>query len=368
MHSFLTFSVTALLSLSAFSAPAGEDNAKWPSSSEAVEFQWQDGHRILHPSVAYSASGEAMFAYSPAPRGNAIYGRNYEMILNNGSFEAVNITEHLVNRIRKTNAFSFEAWITRSSREEGQTGCIISLTGKDKESLFRVEQKKDELIFQVLAPEAPGRQEAPQAVSVKIPESQAFHVAACLGSGSALIYINGKLAHQWNYKGDFSGWTAGTTVFGADADQNNDWAGRLEGIAVYSRTLTAQEAAANSGFWAALVKTRPPADKVRLKGTLLQKSHSEPDKLGSYFRALGLFEYKVDEVLEGSFNEKSILVFHWTVMHRKTLPIDQRELNKSYEIVVEPFALHPELEPELQFDSIKWNYTDPVYYCVTEQQ
>ena len=82
---------------------------------------------------------------------------------------------------------------------------------------------------------------------------------------------------------------------------------------------------------------------------------------------MALFEHKVEEVLSGSYEEDRIYVNHWTVMDSKLLPMARRPLGKSYELLVEPLAAHPQLESELQFDTIDWDYGAAVYYDVSEQ-
>ncbi len=348
-------------------AAAAEPQRAWPQSREGLVFLWQNGNRVQSPAYALDAAGAPLQAYAPVPRGTALLGQHYEMVLGQGSYLAERVSEHLVKQVLEAKAFTFTAWVTPAKKARQELGHIVCCTGTDGAVNFAVAQKGEALLGVVKTAAGPPAGADGWVPLGPIAAGKGFHLAVSCGGGAIVAYRDGKEVHRAGSGGDVAGWQPGTLVFGDAPDEKSTWTGRLEGIAAYARSLGAEEIAADAAAWQGRVAARQPAPQVRIQGTLLQRSESEVDKLGAYFRALGLFEYKVDKVLAGTFADESIFVFHWTVMHRKLLPIASREVGKSYELSVEPFADHPELEPELQFDSLEWGFDKPVYYDVTEQ-
>lgn len=349
-------------------AAAAEPQRAWPQSREGLVFLWQNGNRVQSPAYALDAAGAPLQAYAPVPRGTALLGQHYEMVLGQGSYLAEQVSEHLVKQVLEAKAFTFMAWVTPAKTARQELGHIVCCTGTDGAVNFALAQKGEALLATVKTAGGPaaGGQDGWMSLG-PVAAGTGFHLAVVCGGGTIVAYRDGKEVHREASGGDVAGWRPGKLAFGDAPEGRSGWAGRLEGIALYARALGAAEIAEDAKFWQDRVAARPRAPQVRIQGTLLQRSESEVDKLGAYFRALGLCEYKVDKVLAGTFTDESIFVFHWTVMHRKLLPIADREVGKSYELLVEPFADHPELEPELQFDSLEWGFDKPVYYDVTEQ-
>jgi hypothetical protein len=350
-----------------FGARAAEPQRAWPTSREGLVFLWPNGNRVQSPAYALDAAGAPLQAYAPVPRGTALLGRHYEMVLGQGSYLAERVSEHLVKQVNEAQAFTFTAWVTPAQTARRELGHIVCCTGTDGAVNFAVAQKAETLLGAVKTAGGPPAGPDGWIPLGPIAAGKGFHLAVTCGGNAIVAYRDGKETQRAALGDDLAAWQPGKLVFGDAPDEKSPWTGRLEGLAIYARSLGAAEIAADAAAWQGRVAARQPAPQVRIQGTLLQRSESEVDKLGAYFRALGLFEYKVDKVLAGTFADESIFVFHWTVMHRKLLPIASREVGKSYELVVEPFADHPELEPELQFDSLEWGFDKPVYYDVTGQ-
>ncbi len=129
----------------------------------------------------------------------------------------------------------------------------------------------------------------------------------------------------------------GATWSGADP-----WRGRMEGIAVFPRALTAGEAAGEAAAIKALQAGRKPATTVRFQGTLVRQAKTSAlEDIRPYTRSLTAAEYKVEQVLAGEWNQPTITVLHWMIMDGKRLPIADRKLGTAVELSVEPLDGQP---------------------------
>ena len=76
------------------------------------------------------------------------------------------------------------------------------------------------------------------------------------------------------------------------------------------------------------------------------------EALDTYQRGLLGYLYKVEEVLEGSYEADKVVVIHWTIMDRVPLQGFPRRPGETYELVLEPYAAHRELVSERQWNDI----------------
>lgn len=341
----------------------------WPASREGLLFLWPNGNRMKSPCVALDAAGQAIYAYAPVARGQAVYGRNYEMVLRQGSFHAKGLGANLAKVVSQAKALSLEAYVTPSQTRPAALAQLISFSSGLQEFNFALAQKGDAFLLKLRTTAAPAATEPLDGWTTLFqrPEPGPFHLLISCGGGTLTAYVNGKPAHQSKFQGELTDWPARELVFGDGWEEKHPWAGRLEGIVLYARAVAADEAAKNAGCYLTLAAARSPVAAVRLRARLLHRSESKTN-IEPYFRALALFEYKVEKVLSGTYEKPTIFVNHWTVMQKKRLPLATRPLQEECELLLEPMEAHPELESELQQDSLEWNYDQPVYYDVTEQQ
>ncbi len=331
----------------------------WPADTNQLVFLWKNGDRVRSPSVAYDKTGTPLISYGPVARGNAIYGRHYEMLLRGGSFHANRLGDYLSAAVAKEKALSFEAFIVPPRKAPAAQGRIVSYTTASGETLFGLVQRDDKILLALKDTAA----QADWKPLMTLADTRPFHLAIRCASGEVIAWRDGKEAGRIQIEADFAGWKPGELVFGDSFAGGENWPGRLEGILLYSRGQSASEVQQDAIAYAALTSVRQPVPQVRFTGTLLRRSDSET-AIDPYFRALALFEYKVDKVLAGTFTGEKILVYTWTVMHKKLLPDAERPVGKPYEVVVEPFESQPQLECELQFDTFDRDFSLPVFYDV----
>jgi len=89
--------------------------------------------------------------------------------------------------------------------------------------------------------------------------------------------------------------------------------------------------------------------------------------IAPYRRALIVNRYEVEQVTEGRYAEKQIMVAHWAIRDGRVLPTAARAKTQSYRLVLEPFDEHLELEGQrLIMDSDEFHL--PLYYEIRDQK
>ena len=63
------------------------------------------------------------------------------------------------------------------------------------------------------------------------------------------------------------------------------------------------------------------------------------------------YTYEVEEITDGVYGHDQIVVKHWAILDRQFVDGLPREIGESYDLVLEPFEIHPELEGERQTDT-----------------
>jgi len=130
----------------------------------------------------------------------------------------------------------------------------------------------------------------------------------------------------------------------------------LKGLAIHTVALSDSDLQASASFWKetlseSLDKTPP---RVRLRAKLAETTGiPTAEGIDPYTRAMVAYVYEVEEVLEGSYSEKQILVCHWALMDRQPCSGFPRTVGDSFELIVEPLDLdahHPELEGQRVLD------------------
>jgi hypothetical protein len=138
---------------------------------------------------------------------------------------------------------------------------------------------------------------------------------------------------------------------------NNAWRGTFEYVATYNRFIEESEAAKNAAAVAAELAQRKPLPQIEVQATLIAKSKiPDPNQIRPYRNALIVNEYSVDKVLKGTYAGKTIRVAQWGMLDLKPTPLAAQEPGASVKLVLESFADHDELVPELISDTLEENF------------
>jgi hypothetical protein len=83
--------------------------------------------------------------------------------------------------------------------------------------------------------------------------------------------------------------------------------------------------------------------------------------MAPYLHALVVNEYSVDKVLNGAYAGKTIRVVQWGMLNLKPTPLAAQKPGTSVKLVLENFADHEELVPELISDTLKEDFDLKLY-------
>jgi hypothetical protein len=89
----------------------------------------------------------------------------------------------------------------------------------------------------------------------------------------------------------------------------------------------------------ASAQRKPPTDLVTVEATLTAMSRVPTLKdLSTYTAGLMAFEWKVDKVVSGKLDDKSILVYHWSYIDRKPQPAASWKTGEQRKLTLRPWA------------------------------
>ncbi len=352
--------------------PPKEELAKhdtWPANTKGLEFLWEDAaatNQIVSP------DGEGGRTCRVEARGHARFGRFHEMVLGGGAMVAQDADDALLQSCRRTNQLSVEALVTPANIEQGGPARIVTFSSSASSRNFTLGQEKDRLVFRLRTPQTGANGTNPQVDLCRVEAGKTVHVIVSYVPGRLLCYVDGRQAVATPaVRGDFGNWTPQHLLFGdefngpprsssverrnpprekvpgrKDHSRGRDWAGRLEGIAVFSRSIGPEEAKQRCSLASKRLEGRGPAERAVVRAKLV-KITPTPDLKGldTYRRCLALYSYDVEEVLEGRLEAKRIAVAHWVVLDLKVLPNDRRA-GGTYRLTLEPWDDHPQLDSE----------------------
>lgn len=308
---------------------AATSKSAWPTQTDHLAFLWE---ALGQPNQIRLPEGKNLECYIE-PEGTALFGRHLDMQLLTGSFKPSALAQaHISKILPAAKTWTLEAALLPPSlphQANALSGPLLTLPG------WKIELAGGELILN-------GRGLAHPPIS---PPS---HIAFRYDGSNATVFLNGK--------------PLSPLAIAALPDTTNTQFGGgaialgLQGLALHTSALddaTLQEA---SSYWQTRLsenmKAAPP--RVRLRAKLTETTGvPTAEGIAPYTRAMIAYAYDVEEVIEGHYDGKQILVCHWALMNEKACTGFPRKLGESYELTVEPLDLekhHPELEGQRVFD------------------
>jgi hypothetical protein len=197
------------------------------------------------------------------------------------------------------------------------------------------------------------------AVVTRLPTDTPSHVAIVCGNGRLTAYLNGKAVGTSDINVPDAKAKADKVMFGGSG-----WRGRLQGLALFGRALTADEVAENAGAWKARVAKRKPVERVTVLGKLIRTTATpNPKDIGTYTRCLVPYTYDIERVVKGTCDATRIVVLHWGILGKKVIDL-RRKTGQKLILTLEPYDNHPQLTGE-RVGTLEVDDADlPQYYDV----
>ena len=334
----------------------------WPGNVDQLLYLWQAGNE---PNRVPAVAGRRGRQCKAVPMGLANYGRYHDMLVTEGFFRPDEDDAFFGKAWQAAGALGVEMVITPAKAKQTGPARIVSFSAGTSRGNFTIGQEADRLTFSVRTTKTG---EAPADLDLwQLSPGWPVHAIITCAPGHEdpiACYVNGR--RVVNFKqllGDFSNWSPAKLTFGAGDGGAFDWAGRIEGIALYARYIDTEEARAKYALYARKLYGRrePRAIIVHAKLTAASRALGGPKE---YPRTLVMYRYEVQKVLQGLCPHKEIQVAHWSRLAGKWIPgIRDRRKGDAVELRLERFDDNPQLAREQRYSQLA-DHDLPMYYDI----
>lgn len=329
---------------------------KWPAERDGLQFVWEHNKADNRIEEETGAIRQCRLE----ARGTARFGRHFDLLTGGGSFVTdAEINQALTKAFAATGQAAFEVIVTPRSSGAETPETILAFRDPSGAAGFSLLQRGDSLIVAVHGNE-------PAAIGT-LKADRPSHVVVSISPEGVATAVNGDhaTAAALAVPYDASKWTTAALTLGASLDGNDEWDGRLEGIAVYNRAIGKDSCRARFLTAQRRLEGRAFLPVTKLNAKLIEITPNPTlQNIGEYHRALVAYLYEVGEVAQGDYKEKQIVVLHWVVMERKPLPGWPREVGQTYELKVQALVDHPELESERASNTTS-GFALPAYFDIS---
>ncbi|HUU70621.1 MAG TPA: hypothetical protein VM186_13915, partial [Planctomycetota bacterium] len=269
--------------------------------------------------------------------------------------------DRIFEGIKKTHQFSFEivvasADLAQTKGNDDKPIAIVDWGFGWRNGVFWLFQEKDKLLVGLSKSWGDPKPEVFEMAT--LPDTKPHHVIVSVAAKQLAFYLDGKKVQEIDPS------PASFIEVGPPPMRlaENAWRGQFEYLAFYNRFIEEDEAAKNAAVVAADLARRQALPQIEVQATLIGKSKiPDPRDIAPYRNVLIVNEYKVDAVLRGSYEQKTIRVAQWGMLDLKPTPLAAQEPGASVKLVLETFTDHDELVPELISDTLKENFDLTLY-------
>lgn len=316
---------------------------EWPGTDEGLVFLWENATSANQVKTVDDKRYSTQLQLS----GKAIYGFDNCLDLAQGAAKVEGADENILRACQKSNQLTIEASITSDNLKQTGPARIISFSENASSRNFTVGQTDNHLVLRLRTPLSGENGSSPEIVLGEIKQDVATHLIVTYANGHLSCYLNGKaVSLKETYQGDFSNWKPQHLIFGDEWGGERNWDGKLEGIALFNRFFSDQEAAKHYALWQKKIKDRKSPGTIVVEATPEKISVTpDPASIAPYQRCLAEYVYTINKVQKGTLNEKRIIVTHWVILDGKKNPV-AAQIGKKQTLTLQRFDDHKELQSE----------------------
>ena len=343
--------------LSIAQEPESAGDLSWPPSVDGLAFLWEDGGA----SNTIPTDGPVDQLCRLIPRGQGKLNRFWAMDVAEGAFHAEPMMNaSVVDGLRESNQLTLEVVVTPSRDDYARPAHIVSYGTNADDWNFVLAQQQEAFFFGIEG--RAGR--IPLLEIGRAAEGRPQHIVVSVADNVVRVHLDGQQVSSYPVQTDLSAWTEGQLSFGRASDGSADWAGSIEGVALYNRALTRGEAARHHQAYARRLTGRGPLPVLAVEARLIEK-RAIP-RVTAYPNTLVVFDYRVTALIEGTYEEEKILVTHWGNLNRqRQRATEDLRVGGAYRLKLEPFDEHPELAA-LQIVTNEEDFHLPLFYAVSD--
>ena len=357
--------------------PAAElpvEPPSWPSDRAALRFLWQTADR---PNEVFDPELRADVADPLTAHGRARLDRYHRMVLGGGWFTATAAAgDRLRAAVGRGNEVTLEATVVAASARTDGLAPIVTLSGGPGARDLTLGQDGGDLVVRVRTGPTGPNGDRPQVRLFPATPGRPQHVVITYSPGRLNAYLDGRPAVASDaVQGGLNRWRGFPLAFGAEPGGAGDWAGTLEGVALYSRVLAPAEVRENFVRYRAIRAGRAAGadagggERLVVRATLLATSEIPTlRQISPYRRALAVHAWRVDEVLAGAGPAAGdrLRVAHWVLLDGERTPAASLRPGAVARLRLEPFAANPQLEAHYLADTLAGPGDGPLYYAVDD--
>jgi hypothetical protein len=343
----------------------------WPSNQAGLTYLWQNARTrnlILDERLGLPV-GNALASFSNHQLSvPAQFNRFGAALAAGGGFvPSPGSPERIMEGIQKTQQFSFEIVVAAAdlAQTKGSDDKPISIVDWGygwRNGIFWLIQEKDKLLVGLSKSWGDNKPEVFEMAT--LPDTKPHHVVVSIAGKRLAFYLDGKKVKEIDPSPAHLIMLAPPFQLAAHNPDphKNQWRGTFEYLAMYNRFIEEPEAAKNAAAVAATLAQRKALPQIELQAKLVAKSQiPAPAQMAPYRNALVVNEYSVQKVLNGTYAPKTIRVAQWGVSDLKPTPLAALEPGASVKLILETFADHDELVPELISDTLEENFELNLY-------
>ena len=341
----------------------------WPAVRAGLVFLWE-GHR------------KQSFNWNPRSRtfqdntfthwSQARFDRHGTMMLEGGTYTVTDGGSGIYSQCGETGKLTVEGVITPFNLYQGsaERRSVAFGFGPPGDPNVALAQEGNRLLL-LIRMRHEDKTEVRRIELCTLEQDRPHHVIVSVADNALTCYLNGAVAKQAELKGTFAwnepDWANGLYMGGLPGNPY-PWCGRLEGLAVYSGALNAEQAARNHAVTAKRLAARPVPVQIRLSVKLAAKSRiPAAAEIAPYRDTLVVNEYDVVRVTDGAYALPKIRVVQWGLLDTKATWLADAEVGRSFDLTLEALGDHPQLENEMTIDTLEEDFDLDLFVDVTRR-
>ncbi|MFP3939195.1 MAG: LamG-like jellyroll fold domain-containing protein [Thermoanaerobaculia bacterium] len=353
-------------------ADGADDATTWPAVREGLVFLWQTGNS---PNLVPDPETGADRAFNLEAQGRARLDHDFAMVLSGGSFVApAEAAARLVRAAQRTNELTLEATLTPAptpaeAAPEGLRPIVTSSSPNGRRNVT-LGQEGRSLVLRLRTGATGPEADRPQVELFELEPGRTDHVVVTYTPGRLRAYRNGEPVQESHAIRDSFAphWAVRDLVFGAEPGGGGDWAGTLEGVAVYDRVLSPELVRENASLYRSLRERRPEVPRTVVRARLLESSPVPSlREISPYRQALAVQAYEVTGPPESDLAGRRIHVARWVILDGEVHAPGQLRPGAVERLVLEPFDANRQLEGVYLSESLEGSADGELYYAAPER-
>jgi len=341
----------------------------WPSNRDGLVFSWRTRNS---PNVHLGLKGERYEGSATSSKGSVRFGRDGEMVLGGGVMAVPYGGAGTVWRGRKTGQLTIEATVTPALARQGHRvnpSRIIACRADHylawDGGYFAVHQEGRKLVLYL-------NNRSQRFELFELTPNKANHFVITVAPKNLACYLDGKRVFQTDKVRKLS-WRKNEYCAGMHfggflmvPGRHMPWKGKIEGVAVFSRAITPEDAAKDFVTYSKIIASRKKIPRIELKVRLAAKSKvPAASEIRPYRDALVVNEYEVVKVVKGKYAPGKVRIAQWGLLDAKATGVAKVKVGATDTLTIEAFADNPQLEAQVLRDTLDDDFDLSLYVDVT---